>query len=591
MEQQEDIWKQKYLDNLDKLEKAEATWRTLENQLRLGINRVALAAQGVDAELDQHLSLLRKSIRNSDDYDGLDRIVENISTTVKKLDQQRQNDRQNDRKNKQKKENEPLHILQSMAKSITFPKESNKQAKSLLKKMGKEKSDVGLASCSQELAVLINHSFDLSSRLKSDQQVSQPSILQRLFGGNASQVNCAEDASVSGEIQPSPPFSLPPSPPPPPPPSPEYNPIESPITPLKYVDGATDKESVDKRLGEFCFQLLCFISFPDVFEDSVNHLKDQVSKGVSSEEAITVLRLIAGMVARVQKHIENEKNDLQEFLKQLTDNLQEIDLHLSGAEAERLASVKSTHSLDEAVNAQVKQIQKSVDSASTLDQLKDGVNERLQAIKKHLDLHHQQQDRHQQILENALRLSNSRLVELEKETVVLQDKLTQEHDQAIHDTLTGIFNRLAFEERMEQEYSRWKRYKNSLSILVFDIDYFKKVNDTWGHKAGDKALKLIAGNLQKNLRESDFLARYGGEEFVVIMPETEIKAALAAANKLREAVQACEFHYQDRRVSITVSCGVSQFKKSDTIESAFQRADSYLYMAKQAGRNRCHSQD
>ena len=75
------------------------------------------------------------------------------------------------------------------------------------------------------------------------------------------------------------------------------------------------------------------------------------------------------------------------------------------------------------------------------------------------------------------------------------------------------------------------------------------------------------------------------------MPETDVKAAVAAANKLREAVQGCEFHYQDRSVNITVSCGIGQFKKSDTIESAFQRADSYLYMAKQAGRNRCHSND
>jgi len=566
MEQQEEIWKQKYLDHLDKLEKAEANWHVLENQLRQGINRVALAAQGVDSELDQHLGLLRKSIRSGDDYDGLERIVENISTTVKKLDEQRQIE--------QKKQNQPLDVLQSMTKSISFPKETNKQVKTLLKKIGNETSNANLANYSQELAVLINNSFDVSSHLKSSSQASRPGLLQRLFGKHDTHVSLAAKAPVKDSDQ-----------------DPRCESFGSQLTPLKSVASISNKESVDQRLGEFCFQLLCYINFPEAFEDSVNRLKDQISQGVSAEDSINVLRSIAGMVASVQIHIEKEKNDLQEFLKQLTDNLQEIDLHLSGAEAERLASMNISNSLDEAVKAQVKHIQRSVDTASTLDQLKDGVNERLQAIKRHLDVHNQQQGQHQKILENALRLSNSRLMELENETKVLQEKLSEKHDLAIHDSLTGIFNRLAFEERMEQEFVRWKRYKQSLSILIFDIDYFKKVNDTWGHKAGDKALKLIAGNLQKNLRESDFLARYGGEEFVVIMPETDIKAALATANKLRETVQVCEFHYQDRRVSITVSCGASQFKPSDTIESAFQRADSYLYMAKQAGRNRCHSKD
>ena len=564
MEQQDDIWKQKYLDHLDKLERAEATWHTLENQLRQGINRVALAAQGVDSELDQYLNLLRKSIRAGDDYAGLDQIVENISTTVKKLDEQRQGER--------RKENQPLDVLQFMAKSIVFPKATNKQVKTLLKKITKEKSNANLGTYAQEFASLINNSLDLSNQTNVGSETNKLGLMQRLFRNNESPVDSALDA-YSKDAEP---------------PVKTIGPSDA---PGKNNPGSTSTDSANKRLGEFCFQLLCFIGFPETFDEPVNRLKDQVAKGVSPADSIDVLRSIAGMVASVQLQLEKEKNDLQEFLRQLTDNLQEIDLHLSGAEVERLASVKSSHSLDEAVQAQVKHIQKSVDDASSLDQLKEGVNERLEAIREHLDVHKQQQGKHQKNLENALRFSNERLLELENETKALQEKLDQKHDQAIHDALTGIFNRLAYEERIENEYARWKRYKKPLSLLIFDIDHFKQVNDTWGHKAGDKALKLIAGSLQKNLRESDFLARYGGEEFVVIMPETDIKAAITAANKLRETVQSCEFHYQDQRVNITVSCGIAHFKKSDNVESAFQRADSYLYMAKQAGRNRCHTKD
>jgi len=152
-----------------------------------------------------------------------------------------------------------------------------------------------------------------------------------------------------------------------------------------------------------------------------------------------------------------------------------------------------------------------------------------------------------------------------------------------------VHNRLAYEERIEQEFARWKRYQQPLVIMIFDIDYFKRINDTYGHKAGDKALKLIAKTLQKNLRESDFIARYGGEEFVVLMPQTELEAAMGAANKLREAVLECQFHYQQKQVNISISCGATQFKHDDTIDKAFQRADQALYNAKQKGRNCCEA--
>lgn len=631
MAQQQENWKQKYLDHLDKLDKAEASWQSLENQLRLGINRVALAAQGVDSKLDKHLTLLRKSIRAGGDYDSLEIIVEDISTVVKKLDQQRQNEK--------KEENQPLNIIQSMAKSITFPKEFKKQVKTLLKTIKKEKSNANLASYSHELASLINSSLDVSNRAYSAFEAKKPSLIERLFQIDASPPSVAQnkvaatdkrsnlidpllfvslmdalpisektDSSnklrndflnwdgnpeiknlveqlanyICDSIQNNNTAKH----------NTESNPAAtSNLTPQHVATDNTNTVSADKRLGEFCFQLLCSISFPAFLQDPVSLIKEQVFSGVNPSDAINVLRSIAGLVASAQLHIGKEKNDLQEFLQQLTDNLQEIDLHLAGAETERLASVKSNHTLDNAVKAQVNHIKTSMKNASSLDQLKDRVNERLDAIRKHLDVHNQQQEQHQSKLASALSSSNSRLMELETESKILQVKLKKKHSQAIHDSLTGIFNRLAYEERMNQEYSRWKRYKQSLSIMILDIDHFKRVNDDWGHKAGDKALKLIAKSLQKNLRESDFLARYGGEEFIVLMPETDIKAAIAVANKLREAVPASDFHYESKKVEITVSCGISQFKESDTIESAFKRADKYLYMAKQAGRNCCISKD
>jgi diguanylate cyclase len=119
------------------------------------------------------------------------------------------------------------------------------------------------------------------------------------------------------------------------------------------------------------------------------------------------------------------------------------------------------------------------------------------------------------------------------------------------------------------------------------VDRFKFVNDTYGHKAGDKALKVIAEILQENLRGTDFLARYGGEEFVIVMPSTALSDAFPVAEKLRAAIEASDFHYREQFVPITISCGMAGFRAGDTPETVFGRADSALYRAKKAGGNQC----
>ena len=123
--------------------------------------------------------------------------------------------------------------------------------------------------------------------------------------------------------------------------------------------------------------------------------------------------------------------------------------------------------------------------------------------------------------------------------------------------------------------------------MVWDIDFFKQVNDTYGHQAGDKVLKVVASLLNKNLRETDFISRFGGEEFVSLMPETTLGGGYKVAEKIRESVEKLEFHYRGNNVKVTISCGISLFMENDTAERAFSRADKALYQAKEQGRNRC----
>ena len=139
---------------------------------------------------------------------------------------------------------------------------------------------------------------------------------------------------------------------------------------------------------------------------------------------------------------------------------------------------------------------------------------------------------------------------------------------------------------MEVKYC--KRYKTPLTLIIWDIDHFKRINDAYGHKAGDKTLELVARLMLNNCRETDFIARYGGEEFVMLLPNVCAEQALIAAEKIRHVISQTDFNYNGESVELTISCGISDFKESDLQhDEVFNRADNALYQSKENGRNQC----
>jgi len=155
------------------------------------------------------------------------------------------------------------------------------------------------------------------------------------------------------------------------------------------------------------------------------------------------------------------------------------------------------------------------------------------------------------------------------------------------DGLTQVSNRRYFEDTLDRELSRCRRYHRSLSLVLVDIDHFKKINDTWGHLAGDAVLKDVATTIHSRIRREDVIARYGGEEFALLLPEIDLKGAVAMAEKVRKLVEKHRFHFDREAIPVTVSCGVAALaKKSETGTALIKRADEKLYEAKDAGRNR-----
>lgn len=155
------------------------------------------------------------------------------------------------------------------------------------------------------------------------------------------------------------------------------------------------------------------------------------------------------------------------------------------------------------------------------------------------------------------------------------------------DGLTQVFNRRYFEETLEREISRCNRYARDLTLILLDIDHFKKINDTYGHLAGDYVLKQLASTLKARIRREDIFARFGGEEFALLLPEVDPKGAIIMAEKARRLVETQKFHFDNQAIPVTISVGLSTLSATQKDGAELIRAaDQKLYEAKNAGRNR-----
>lgn len=167
----------------------------------------------------------------------------------------------------------------------------------------------------------------------------------------------------------------------------------------------------------------------------------------------------------------------------------------------------------------------------------------------------------------------------------LRDNFNENLEMVVSDPLTGLGNRRYFERAIEPLFSALDEKDEAFSILVFDIDHFKRVNDILGHDMGDQILKEIATRLATNVRAVDIVSRYGGEEFMIAMPKTEEADGLSAADRIRASIASTPIFVDGQALQITTSVGVAQVQKGEQLRDVFKRADDALYKAKQAGRN------
>ena len=307
-----------------------------------------------------------------------------------------------------------------------------------------------------------------------------------------------------------------------------------------------------------------------------SHSTDDLDECI--KEATELARLSgSGADADIQAYLSGLNEQLA-FLREFFDTQEEVELQQR----------KRNNLLDQTVRADVQVIHHKVQQSQDIDELKKAVNVQLVSIIKAMNHHKASEQKRIDSLQAEKKALLDRLDSMEHQSEQLRQSAEDAHVKSRTDPLTGLPNRLAYDQRFNEELARFERYGTVFSLCVADIDYFKRINDEYGHLAGDKVLRLMSRILKNQLRGVDFIARFGGEEFVIIMPSTDAGAAGIAAEKVRQTIEISPFNFQSNPVKITMSFGITQVQKEDSVSSMFARADKAMYTAKQEGRNRVH---
>lgn len=349
------------------------------------------------------------------------------------------------------------------------------------------------------------------------------------------------------------------------------------------VQPVIDQDFVRAQL----IQLLDQIEMPEDLAYSAETLKLQLEHKEAPEPLEKILGKVISLLIETNVKSQSKQQEFDKFLAHITEQLTELGLTITDTGIALMDASLNRSSLDQSVSDHINDLQHRSSNATQLEPLKQVISSHIAKITLEIQEHKQKEAIQREKYQHQLDELSQKIKAMELETGELQSKLLTANTNAQRDALTDLPNRLAYDERLKMETGRWQRYHTPLCLVVWDIDYFKRVNDQFGHQIGDKVLIHIASLFSGNIRRADFIARLGGEEFIMLLPHTNKHSALKVADKLRILIEQSSMEVHDKALPITVSCGITQFLKGDTHESAFERADQALYRAKEQGRNGC----
>ena len=341
--------------------------------------------------------------------------------------------------------------------------------------------------------------------------------------------------------------------------------------------------SVAKHIEDTLLGLLDDLTLPERHRPQAEAMRERLKNGLNWYELLPILDDLATLMLAIT---DSGQHEFETYLQQLNERLESFQCNLQAASAGHADNRSAAREMDTQIREQVDGLQTSMQDAADLDDLKSVLENHLEGLLGTMDQHQKQRDEREQEVAARLQSLAERVAHMEQEALGFREHLEEQRQKALIDPLTGLPNRAAWSERLEHEIGEWQQHGNTLMLAMLDLDHFKRINDNYGHLAGDKVLKIIASVLRKRLRGSDFIARFGGEEFVLLMSATVPAVGAKLLETLRASIEACPFHFKGERVTVTISMGLAAFRPGEHSDMVLKRADQALYRAKNAGRNR-----
>ena len=311
-------------------------------------------------------------------------------------------------------------------------------------------------------------------------------------------------------------------------------------------------------------------------------IRKKLLDGINQDELLECCLILIRFIIR---DVIAEAGVAEKFVNGMHSSLVKLNVSVSDSmeESKQRNEFKSENM--QSMRSHISDMGTMVTETEDVESLKQQAGEYLEKMSSTLHAREQSDKEEELKLMKLLGSMQSQLSNLEKQTRQYKKRLLEQRVETHTDPLTKVANRIAYNERIETEFERWKRHQAPLCVAIVDVDHFKNINDKYGHAAGDKTLQVIAKNIKSCLRSTDFMARWGGEEFIILFPDTSVDDLGTPLEQIRLKLERLPFKFKSEKVTITASMGGTAFKAGDTVDKVFERADKNLYDAKNGGRN------
>lgn len=348
------------------------------------------------------------------------------------------------------------------------------------------------------------------------------------------------------------------------------------------IDKTACEQPVSKEFIDKFSIILNELALSDINTKQLSTVKAKIKPEMSNNNLLDRFFEVFDVIV---KDLKNERNTSKVFLSTLSETLSTVQSTVKNTLEISSESGSKHEKLNNMLQKQVGEMATDISKASSLTTIKNDINDKLKRIATTLQKKFVLEKKQNDLLQSKMQEMSSKMQTLEEKSKTFEKRIQEQQAKSMTDALTKLSNRASFDDYYAKSLMKYHSNNFDLAIIVLDLDDFKRINDTYGHTAGDKTLQVIANTLKKHIGDNAYVARYGGEEFVLIISKADKVQVLQRLDTIRKQIARLPFKFKNDKVSITVSIGVSHINKNDNTHTAFERADEALYQAKAQGKN------